>query len=226
MTDVPLANPDLLLAQALAGSREGLGRLLDVYRNYLKLLVVAQVEKKILRRVSPSDVVQETFLEANRDFPQFRGESSGEFSAWLRRILVNNLHRVVEQHVLTEKRSVRREVSLEVLAQSLDHSTAQLDAMFPDPGTSPSMNAQRQEQEIELANCLAEMSSDYRDVIVLRHLEGLKFEEVAQRMQRSVGAVRMLWLRAIRILRGKLESLNPPEQTPSEAPPAGQTGTS
>ena len=204
MTEVSRTQTDRLLAQALAGSREGMGRLLEVYRNYLKLLVVAQVEQKILRRVSASDVVQETFLEANRDFPQFRGQSSGEFCAWLRRILVNNLHRVVEQHVLTEKRTVRREVSLEVLAQSMEHSTARLDALLPDPGSSPSMNAQRQEQELELANCLAELSADYRNVIVLRHLEGLKFEEVAQRMERSVGAVRMLWLRAIRLLRDKL----------------------
>ena len=100
MTNSSAINPDLLLSQALAGSRECFGRLLHVYRNYLKLLVMSQLEKKLQRRISASDVVQETFLEANRDFAQFRGQSSGEFCAWLRRILVNNLHRVVEQHVL------------------------------------------------------------------------------------------------------------------------------
>ena len=199
------ANAEVLLSQALAGSSECFGRLLHVYRNYLKLLVVTQMERKLQRRVSPSDVVQETFLEANRDFHQFRGTSSGEFCAWLRRILVNNLHRVVEKHVLAAKRDVRREVSLENIAASLEQSTARLEAILPDGGTSPSGNAERREMEIVLADHLAELSADYRDVIVLRHIEGLSFEAVGQRMERSAGAARMLWLRAIKSLRERME---------------------
>lgn len=199
-------NPDLLLAQALAGSQECFGRLLHLYRNYLKLLVLAQLERKLQQRISPSDVVQETFLEANRDFAKFRGKSVGEFCAWLRKILVNNLHRVIEQHVLTIKRSVNREISLEALAGSLEQSTARLEAILPDQGTSPSMNYQRQEQEIELANCIAELPADYREVIVLRHIDALSFEQVGQRMERTAGAARMLWFRAIRLLREKMDS--------------------
>lgn len=204
MTNSSAANAEVLLSQALAGSSECFGRLLHVYRNYLKLLVVTQLERKLQQRVSPSDVVQETFLEANRDFAQFRGKSSGEFCAWLRKILVNNLHRVVERHVLAAKRDVRREVSLENLANSMEQSTARLEAMLPDPGTSPSGNAQRHEMEITLANHLAELPADYRDAIVLRHIEGLSFEAVGQRMERSAGAARMLWLRAIQTLREQM----------------------
>ncbi len=198
-------NADFLLSQAIAGSSESFGRLLHVYRNYLKLLVVTQLERKLQQRVSPSDVVQETFLEANRDFPQFRGTSSGEFCAWLRRILVNNLHRVVEKHVLAAKRDVRREVSLENLASSLEQSTARLEAILPDPGTSPSGNAQRHEMEVVLADHLAELTADYRDAILLRHIEGLSFEAVGQRLDRSAGAARMLWLRAIQALRERMD---------------------
>jgi len=179
--------------------------LLHVYRNYLKLLVITQLERKLQQRVSASDVVQETFLEANRDFPQFRGKSSGEFCAWLRRILVNNLHRVVEKHVLAAKRDVRREVSLENLATSLEQSTARLEAMLPDPGTSPSGNAQRHEMEVVLADRLAELPPDYRDAIVMRHIEGLAFEAIGDRLDRSAGAARMLWLRAIQALRERMQ---------------------
>ncbi len=204
MNNCTSTNPQLLLTQALAGERDCFGRLLSVYRNYLKLLVVAQLEKCLQQRVSPSDVVQETFLEANRDFDQFRGESIGEFCSWLRMILVNNLHRVVEQHVLTAKRTVRREVSLETLASSLEQSSARLDAMISDQGSSPSMNFQRQEQELDLANQIAALPPDYREVIVLRHIEALPFDEVARRMQRRTGATRMLWVRAIRCLREKM----------------------
>lgn len=195
---------ELLLSQALAGSSECFGRLLHVYRNYLKLLVVTQLERKLQQRVSPSDVVQETFLEANRDFPQFRGTSSGEFCAWLRKILVNNLHCVVETHVLAAKRDVRREVSLEKMVSNLEQSTARLEAILPDPGTSPSGNAQQREMEIVLADHLAALPADYRDVIVSRHIEGLPFEAIGERMERSAGAARMLWLRAIQELRARM----------------------
>jgi RNA polymerase sigma-70 factor, ECF subfamily len=195
-----------LLGRAQAGSTESLGHLLQLYSNYLKLLVLAQLEKNLRVRVSPSDVVQETFFEAHRDFPQFRGRSSGEFLAWLRRILVNNLCRVVEQHVLAEKRDVRREVSLERLATALEQSTARLEAVLPDPGSSPSAGAHRREVEIVLADQLAELPTDYRDVIVLRHIEALPFDEIGRRMERSSGAVRMLWLRAVKLLRERLDS--------------------
>lgn len=204
MTNDSQPNTDELLGAAQAGSVESLGTLLQLYTNYLKLLVLAQLEKNLRVRVSPSDVVQETFFEAHRDFPQFRGQSSAEFLAWLRRILVNNLCRVVEQHILAEKRDVRREVSMERLATALEQSTARLEAVIPDPGSSPSAGAHRREIEIVLADQLAELPSDYRDVIVLRHIEALPFEEIGRRMDRSSGAVRMLWLRAVKMLRERL----------------------
>ena len=69
MTSNAASNAEVLLSQALAGSRECFGQLLHVYRNYLRLLVMSQLERKLQTRVSPSDVVQETFLDANRDFP-------------------------------------------------------------------------------------------------------------------------------------------------------------
>ena len=201
-----MATGDELLGLAQAGSGESLGQLLGLYANYLKLLVLAQLDQNLRVRVSPSDVVQETFFEAHRDFSQFRGRSSGEFVAWLRRILVNNLCRVAEQHLLAGKRDVRREVSLDRLATALEQSTARLEAVLPDMGSSPSAGAHRREMELVLADELAELPSDYRDVIVLRHIEGLPFDEVGLRMERSSGAVRMLWLRAVKALRERLEA--------------------
>lgn len=201
MTDSSASNADVLLSQALAGSPECFGRLLHLYRNYLNLLVTTQLEQKLLTRVSSSDILQETFLEATRDFEKFRGSTSNEFWAWLRKILVNNLHRVVEQHVLTQKRDVRREISIEALANSLEQSAARLESILPDPGESPSGNVQQFELEIKLADKLAQLPADYREVIVLRHIEALPFEEVGLRMERSAGAARMLWLRALQALR-------------------------
>jgi RNA polymerase sigma-70 factor, ECF subfamily len=192
---------DKLFASAQAGNTSCLGRLLTLYSNYLKLLIAAQLDDRLRVRVSPSDIVQETFFEAHRDFAQFRGQTPGEFVAWLRRILVNNILRVVEQHLLAEKRDVRREISLEQIGKRLEQSTARLESLLAQRGDSPSGHAQRHEQELILADALAELPKDYQMVILLRHIEGLPFEQVARRMDRSSGAVRMLWLRALERLR-------------------------
>jgi RNA polymerase sigma-70 factor (ECF subfamily) len=199
------AKADELFMSARRGSSSCLGQLLALYTNYLKLLVAAQLDTRLRARVSPSDIVQESFFEAHRDFGDFRGNSIGEFVTWLRRIVVNNILRVVEQHVLAEKRDVRREVSLEEIGRRLEKSTVRLETFLAEQAESPSGCAVRREDEILLADTLATMPADYRDVIVLRHIEGLPFEEVATRMDRSAGAVRMLWLRALKKMRESFE---------------------
>jgi RNA polymerase sigma-70 factor (ECF subfamily) len=196
---------DRLFTSAREGSTSSLGRLLTLYTNYLKLLVMTQLDNRLQVRVSPSDIVQESFLEAHRDLAPFRGQSTAEFFAWLRRIVVNNILRVVEQHVLAEKRDVRREVSLQDISRRMEQSTVNMEALFTAAADSPSGCVVRREDEVLLANALAELTPDYRDVIVLRHIEGLPFEDVAKRMDRSAGAVRMLWLRALKKLRESLE---------------------
>src|SRR3954454_9595942 len=109
MTASTQHDTDYLFISARQGSASCLGQLLALYANYLKLLVAAQLDNRLRARVSPSDIVQESFFEAHRDFREFRGQSIGEFVVWLRRIVVNNILRVVEQHVHAEKRDVRRE---------------------------------------------------------------------------------------------------------------------
>ena len=200
-------DPQDLLTQARTAPDAVLGQLLQLYGNYLRLLASAQLDAKLRARVSPSDIVQETFLEAHRDFPQFRGTSEREFLAWLRQILAHNLARVVERHVLTEKRAVHREISLERVGAHLERSTARLDAVLVDHAASPSACASHREYVVILADQLAEMRPDYREVIVLRHLEGLPFKEIGERTDRSAGAARMLWLRAINQLRQQLDTL-------------------
>ena len=94
-----------------------------------------------------------------------------------------------------------REVSLE---QSLEESSQKLGAILAAPDTSPSARAGHCEQEVRLAEALARLPDDYREVLLLRNLEGLAHEEVAARMGREPGAVRMLWVRALARLRHEL----------------------
>jgi RNA polymerase sigma-70 factor (ECF subfamily) len=195
------SSANALISRARRGSKSSLGSLLEQYRNYLVVLAATQIEKRLQPRVSPSDVVQETMLRAHKNFGQFRGTSEPELLAWLRQILVNNLARFVEQHVLAARRDVRREVSVEKLGVALEQSTIQLAALVPAQGKSPSLAVQQREEAVVLADRLAHLSDDYREVLVLRNLQGLPFDEVAGRIGRSVGATRMLWLRAIEKLR-------------------------
>jgi RNA polymerase sigma-70 factor, ECF subfamily len=198
-------HPEELLTAARQGAPERLGELLQLYTNYLKVLAATHLDGRLQVRCSASDVVQETFLEAHRDFPQFRGDGEMEFLAWLRRILVNNLMRAVERHVVAQRRCVHREVSLEEMGASLERSTMRLEAVLAQHDPSTGSAVQRNERAIMLADELSAMGDDYRQVLLLRHIQGLSFKEVADRMERSPGAVRMLWMRAIGALRSRLE---------------------
>ena len=195
-----------MLEEARHGVTDQVGQLLEAYRDYLRLLATTMIDNKLRARISASDLVQETMLGAYRDFSQFRGDNERQLLAWLRQILINRLHVFVQQHVLAEKRDVRREISLEEMGAALARSTANLRVgMFlADREPSPSANVIRRENAVRLADHLTQMPPEYRDVIVLRNLRGLSFDEVAGQMNRSSGAVRMLWLRAIRRLRDQM----------------------
>ena len=197
-----------LLKSAKRCSDADIGPLLQLYINYLRILATTQLERHLRQRVSPSDVVQETLLEAHRDFPQFRGDTAYEFVGWLRKILVNNVARVVERNVQAAKRDVRREVPLSNFQRNLEQSNARLENILIDGSASPLSKVQHHEHTLLLADALAEMPADYRDVIVLRNLEGLDFNAVAERMDRKSGAVRMLWLRAMERLRKQLNAID------------------
>jgi RNA polymerase sigma-70 factor, ECF subfamily len=190
--------PDQMLHEAKAGNADMLGRLLERYRRYLSLLAQVQIGKRLQGKVDASDLVQETFLEAHRNFTRFRGKSEGELVSWLRQILAANLADTLRRYLGTQGRDIRLERAIEA---DFDHSTVLLDRGLVARGSSPSHQAARREQAVLLADALAELPDDYREVLVLRHLESLTFPEVAQHMQRSVDSVEKLWMRGLAQLR-------------------------
>jgi len=189
---------DGLLARARAGDQEALGRLLEGYRDYLRLLARSSVGRQLQPRLDPSDLVQETLLEAQRDFRQFHGQTSGEIGAWLRQILARNLADQVKHHQ-SQKRDIGREEPLERLLDEMPQALAA-------PISTPSAQAVHREQTDELGRALALLPADYREVLTLRHLQGEAFETIAARMGRSAGAVRMLWMRALEQLGGLMDN--------------------
>jgi RNA polymerase sigma-70 factor (ECF subfamily) len=196
-----------LLYEAKRGGSREQGKLLALYTNYLKIMAQSQLDRRIRRRVSPSDLVQETLLEAHRDFSSFRGVTNAEFVGWLRQILIHNLIRVTEKHLQTDKRDVRREVYFHKLNASIEHSSSRLEQVLASPLESPSSELGRHERTRMLADAIAELHEEQRQVIILRHIEGLPFAEIADQIGRTSGACRMLWLRAMDQLRQKLDGL-------------------
>lgn len=196
-----------LLHHAKQGGTAEQGKLLSLYSNYLKIMAQSQLDRRIRRRVSPSDLVQETLLEAHRDFSDFRGVTQGEFVGWLRRILVHNLIRATEKHLQADKRDVRREVYIHQLNASIEHSSSRFEHVLVAPLESPSSELGRHERMRMLADAIAELPAEHRQVIILRHIEGLPFSEIAEQLERSSGACRMLWLRGMDQLREKLDGM-------------------
>jgi RNA polymerase sigma-70 factor (ECF subfamily) len=197
-SDDPVPTADSLLARARSGDTAALGRLLDAYRGYLVLLARVQVDKGLRVKLGASDVVQDTFLEAHRDFAQFRGQTAGEFLGWLRQILARNLANQVRRYRGTRARDIRLEQGL---AGDLDRSSAALGGTLAAGVGSPSREADRHEAAVRLADALARLPPDYREAIVLRNLEELPFPEVADRMGRTVDSVKKLWARGLAQLR-------------------------
>ncbi|QDU23849.1 sigma-70 family RNA polymerase sigma factor [Urbifossiella limnaea] len=190
------------LAAARAGDTAALGRLLESYRSYLLLLARIQIGRRLQSKADPADVVQDTFLDAHRQFPAFRGETADALAAWLRRVLAGQLAHLVRRYFGTEARDVRLEQSIE---QELDSSSQSIARGLSHPGTSPSESAARREDLARLGDALERLTPDYRDVILLRQLEGLPFAEVARRMGRTEDAVQKLWVRGLVALRRALD---------------------
>lgn len=185
---------DALIEKARTGDASTLGELLGSYQNYLRLLARIEIGRRLQGKVDASDVVQETFLEAHRHFGNFQGHATGQFTQWLRAILAATLANTVRRYLGTQARDLRLEREL---AADLDQSTCALAQMLVDQHSSPSQQVMRGEQTLLVAEAMARLPDDYQSVLVLRHLEGLTFPQVAERMGRSVDSVEKLWLRGL-----------------------------
>jgi RNA polymerase sigma-70 factor (ECF subfamily) len=202
MTEGPLPDPIDLLNRAQSGEGgELIGRLLEHYRGYLRLLARLDISRRLQGKVDGSDVVQEVFLQAHRSFPEFRGATEAEFAAWLRTILATRLANIYRRYYNTQRRDVRMERDL---GAELDRSSRAMSEGLVAPDSTPSSKAMRRERAVLLADALSSLQADYREVITLHHLEGLTLPEVARRMERTVGSVEKLWIRALSGLRRSL----------------------
>src|SRR5262249_51862989 len=128
-----------------------------------------------------------------------------EWVSWLRQILATRLAMLVRSFMGTRRRDVRLEHDL---GRALDRSSQCLDEALAARSGSPSHQAARREQPVLLAQALARLPPDYRDVIVVRHVEGMPCPQVARGVGRSLDGVKSLWARALARLRRLVKGLD------------------
>jgi RNA polymerase sigma-70 factor (ECF subfamily) len=186
------------IVEARQGNREALGRLLNNFRYYLLLMANRKLDPTLWAKVAPSDIVQESLMEAGRNFPRFHGSSEEELLAWLRGILrhiVMDAHR----HYTTEKRQVANELPLAELPQ-LEIPLATTN--------SPSESAQAREQDEQLNEAVQQLPEHYRQVLRMYTWDKLTFVQIAEKLGTTADAVRKMFRRAIEELTKLVDTPN------------------
>ena len=175
---------------------------LERFRAYLRLLTRLQLGPGWNGWLDPSDLVQQTLLEAYQKRDQFRGRDDTARGAWLRAILARNVTDAIRAQG-RQKRDIARERSLEA---ELEASSVRLGAWLAAEQSTPSQQAVRHEQAVLLANALARLPKSQREALVLHYWQGCSLAEIARRLDRTAEAVAGLLKRGLSHLRAAFHS--------------------
>jgi RNA polymerase sigma-70 factor, ECF subfamily len=177
------------------------GHDLERYRGYLRVLAEIELGRCWRTKVDPSDIVQQSLLEAHQDRATLRGRTDAEMAAWLRTILARNLLNTARD-LTAQKRDVRRERSL---AQQIDHSSQRLEKFLAAEQSTPSQQALRGELAEKLAAALAALPDDQRTAVILKHFHDWPLADIAAHLDRSTMAVAGLLKRGLKKLRAVMQ---------------------
>ena len=182
-----------------------LGKVMEGCRNYLLLVANQEIDPGLKTKAGASDIVQETFLEAQRDLGRFEGRSQREMKNWLRRILLNNVSNFIRRYRKSRKRQVNREVSLDA-----DWTNGGGGHELAGSSLSPSGQAIRLEQEVAVERALGRLKERDRQVLIWRSQEHHAWDEIGRRLGGSPGMARKAWVRAVERLREEVGDLATP----------------
>jgi len=182
------------LRQSRQGDAKALDGLLQKLRPYVRLLLRARLTPELGRRLDASDLVQETLLRICRGFEHFAGESVPQLLAWVGKIASHVLASSARHHGAGRRDVAQERPGSGLLARLLSVER------------TPEERAVRDEEAARLAAALERLPIRYREVIEARFFEQMPFADVARQTGKSVGAVRVLCVRAIARLRQELEA--------------------
>ena len=174
---------------------------LERFRDYLGVLTRVHLGTAWGGRIDPSDLVQQTLLEAYQKRAQFRGRDDAARGAWLRTILARNMADAIRAQG-RQKRDIARVQSLEA---ALGASSARLGSWLAAKQSTPSEHAVQHEQAILLANALARLPGAQREALMLHYWQGYSLVEIAGRLDRTTDAVAGLLKRGLKHLRSLLD---------------------
>jgi RNA polymerase sigma-70 factor (subfamily 1) len=186
------------IQRARLGSTDAMGELFDRCREYLLLVANQELSSTLRAKAGGSDLVQDTFLKAQRRFRFFHGTTKPELLRWLRRILLNHLASVRRQYVTSQKRCVAREIPFDA---DDDECLASEVILIRE---TPSDLVIRDERERILNAAIARLPEAFQQLIMWRQREDVPFQVIAQRLEISNAAARKRWTRAVAQLKTEL----------------------
>jgi RNA polymerase sigma-70 factor (ECF subfamily) len=175
---------------------------LEHFRDYLRLLTRLQLGQRWKASLDPSDLVQQTLLEAYRQYDRFRGLGDRARGAWLRTILARNVADAIKAEG-RRKRDITRQRSLEA---DFETSSARLGAWLAAEQSTPSEQAVRHEQAVLVASALARLPQSQREALVLHYWQDCSLVEIAAHLDRTPDAVAGLLKRGLKHLRALLKT--------------------
>jgi RNA polymerase sigma-70 factor (ECF subfamily) len=184
------------------GDQPGIEELLMKHQPRLRRMVAARLDPRLASRVDPSDIVQEAFVEAVKQLPDYLRKPAIPLYPWLRQLAANRLAAAYQHHLHAQRRSVAREVSLDLGLSSA--SVALLADRLVSSQTTPSRELSRKEIERQVRDALSRLPLIDREVLILRFVEQLSSRETAAILGISAEAVGMRRLRALRRLSDEL----------------------
>jgi RNA polymerase sigma-70 factor (ECF subfamily) len=196
-----------LLDRAAAGDATAAGDLLAHHRAALRGFVELHLEPALRARVDPSDVVQEAHADMARQLSDYLARRPMPFHLWARKAAYNRLLNARRDH-----RAARRDVRRE--AADPDQSSLVLARSIIDPGPSPSEAAEAREAAAQMAAAVAQLDEADREVLLMRQVERLPYEEVACLLGVTAEAARQRYGRALIRLRRLVEGLGISGETP------------
>lgn len=189
----------LLVERSKKGDREAFEHLVRLYEN--KVYTIAY--RLMGNHADASDLAQDAFIKIYQALPNFRGDSS--FSTWIYHITVN----VCRDEL--RKRQRRPTVSLD---EPAGENTPTYEIRSNAPG--PEEMLDRSETQAMIQQCLNMLSDDYRTILVMREIQDLAYEEIAEHLGCSLGTVKSRLSRARQALKEKIskqmELTSPPQR--------------
>ncbi len=203
MTNTRETDTEELIRRAKRGDSTAANRLIGHHRARLRRMIAVRMDRRLVSRLDPSDVVQEALVEAHRLLPEYLRDRPMPFYPWLRQIAWNRLVDLHRRHILSKRRSLDREIRLDL---PLDEPSAyQLAELLLARESAPAARMLREELRYRVRKAIDRLSPEFREVLILRQIEQLTVEEIAAVLAVPQGTVKSRPLSGLAQLRELLD---------------------